>query len=420
MPAYPGAFYPSDPSAYPSYTGDIVVPPPPPLAVPTVPAEIGGPPTSDWLIGLGPRTGGIVREITETVAPKLTFKLGSNSDTTIEIDGRSEAAKWITELETDLHVQWRPDPATPRRQLYRGRIGKVSDKLDRDTHRLTVPSVDYRGLLARRMLFTGSTVTYTNVDQGLIGWNLINGVQNPTGGGGGMGITQNPAGVTTGVLKSRTFTLQDEVAAKLQEFAETDNGFEWDILAPDPFNLYYTVFYPRRGADRQVILEYGGNAPEVNRDVDSSGYGNAIRVKGVAPEGGSEPPPYEAYAADIATRPEGRWDLVVTTQLTTGAAINERMAWQLAQAQVIPISYTFKMRPGWWRGPDHVWLGDSVRAIVYSGRLEVDAILRVQQIEITPLRGGGEEVMISVGSPPPDPRRRASDIERRLDALERR
>jgi hypothetical protein len=86
---------------------------------------------------------------------------------------------------------------------------------------------------------------------------------------------------------------------------------------------------------------------------------------------------------------------------------------------VVP-SYTLTMRRGWWQGPDHVWLGDTVQVRVNDGCLFEDAPYRVTEIPITPLPDGGEDVQLVVGRARPDFRRRTSSIYRRLGKLERR
>lgn len=419
--------YPSSPglvpgavTAYPSYFGGGSgpwTPPEPTRVAPRAPALTVDAPASSWVFGIGPATGGITRELPQATGRKLTVKLDDVSDASFEMDGRDPVSAWIDELATDLHVLYRRSPVDARQHLYRGRIGKASDRIDRDSHRLSVPSVDYRGVLKRRFLFTGSQQTWTQVDQTAIGWGLITQTQNSLGGH--LGIID--ASTPTGKLRDRTYELQDEIGAKLAELGEVIDGFEWDIVAPDPYRLEYRTWYPRRGTDRDVLISLGGSAAEVSREVDSGAYANAVRMTGRAPEGGgAEPPPHERYAEDIETNPAGRWEAVIGTDLTTAASVNDRIGWQLAESQVVRPSYTFTMKRGWWQGPEHCWVGDGALVKVYSGRLRADAVMRIHQMDFTPDPNGGEDVQITVNAPKPDPRRRAASVEQRLAALERR
>lgn len=428
-PSYPGlgGFYPGAAGVYPgslvlSGDGPSVpeVPGPPAKVAPRPPALVVDAPSSSWLFGIGPaKGGGITYELPQTTGRKFSAKLTEPADASFEMDGRDPVAVWIDELATDLHVLYRRSPADPRQQLYRGRIGKASDKIDRVSHRLMVPSVDYRGVLKRRYLFTGSQQVWDGYDQIWIAYGLIDQTQNAAGGGGDLGIVNGA--VPSGVVRTRNYELQDEIGAKIQELSEVTDGFDWDIVAVNPTRLEFQAWYPRRGLDRDVLIELGGAASELSRDVDSSAFANAIRMTGRAPEGGGdEPPPHERYAEDIATNPAGRWEAVIGTDLTTAAAVNDRIGWQLAESQVVRPSYTFTMKRGWWQGPDHCWVGDGVLVKVYSGRLRVDTIMRIHQMDFTPDPNGGEAVQITVNAPKPDPARRAASIEQRLSALERR
>lgn len=427
--AYPGApgFYPGAVTAYPSYRGGEEgpwTPPEPTRVAPRPPALVVDAPRSSWMFGIGPaREGGITHELPQTTGRKLSVKLADPSEASFEMDGRDPVALHVDELATDLHVLYRRSPFDVRQQLYRGRIGKAADQIDAESHRLSVPSLDYRGVLQRRFLFTGTQQTWTQIDQVTIGWGLITQTQNSLGGG--LGITD--ASTPTGKLRDRTYDLQDQIFEKIQQLSEVQDGFDWDIVAADTRRLEYRTWFPQRGTDTDVVFELGGSAIALSRDVDSSAYANAIRMTGKAaeaPEGGGEappePPPHERYADNITTTATGRWEAVVGSDLTTAAAINDRIGWQLAQSQVVRPSYSFTMRRGWWQGPEHCWVGDRALVKVFSGRLRVDTVLRVQEMSFTPDPDGGEAVEVTVGAPKPDPRRRATAIEQRLAALERR
>ena len=428
MASYPSApdFYPGAAGAFPGYlesTGGPeapVQPPPPDKVAPNPPALVVDAPASSWLFGIGPaREGGITHELPQATGRKLSVKLTEPSEASVEIDGRDPMAIYVDELATDLHVLYRRSPADPRQQVYRGRIGKASDQIHATTHRLSVPSLDYRGVLKRRYLFTGTQQVWEGYDQHWIAMGLINQTQD-VALGGDLGIVNGA--VPSGVVRTRRYDLGDEIGTRIQELSEVQNGFDWDIVAVDSHRLEFQAWYPRRGVDRDVLIELGGAATALSRDVDSSAFANAIRMTGRAGdgEGAVEPPPHERYADDITTHPAGRWETVVGSDLTTATAINERIDWQLAESQTVRPSYTFTMKRGWWQGPNHCWVGDGVQAKVYSGRLRVDAILRIHQMDFTPDPNGGEAVQITIGAPRPDPRRRATAIEQRLSALERR
>lgn len=359
-------------------------------------------------------------EVNEPRSPKVTLKLTDSSEAGFTIDGDHPIAERVDELATDLHVLWAYTPDARREWIYRGRVGATSDQLpESGEYTLTINTLDYRAVLARRLLMSGSRQVWNQVDQGEIAWGLINTVQQLRGGN--LGIVPSPDGILTGQLRDRSYNLGDEVRQRIDELSEVINGFEWDIVPGGPSALHLAIFYPERGRDRGVVLEHGKLAAAITRNVDPSQYANAIRVTGAAPEGGGdEPPPHEGLAEDIDTAPQGRWDAAESTSITTRAALEERRDWLRDQRQVIHPTYTVKLKPGAWRGPGHIGLGDAVRLPLYRGRLRINRTLRVHEITLAPGGGDHEDVELTLGGPKPDLRRRALLTERRLSDLERR
>lgn len=374
---------------------------------------------SAWTFALGPPApgGGTDWELTAAKGRKVTFRLSGNSEASFTLDGRHGDATKIVELATDLHVLRADQPGVPADRLFRGRIGPTDDDVTANTHRMNVTALDYRALLQRRTLYSDSTLSWSGLEQALIAWNLLQ--QTQIRPGGNLGITQG-VGTSTGVARDRTYEAGDSIGQRVQELSEVIDGFEWDISTPSPTELKLDI-WPQRGTDRGVILEFGGLAASIRRTVDPGEYANALRLTGQQPEGGgTEPTPAERAAADIATRPEGRWDRASGTNIVLQDSLNDRADWQLADSQVVRPAYVVKLKAGAWRGPNHIWLGDPVRLVVRSGRLMVDTSLRVQEVAVDIADDGNESVTLSIGRPRPDYRLRASATEQRLSELERR
>lgn len=376
--------------------------------------------TASWTFVVGPWNGGAQHELAGARARKCSFHLTEPSTASFTLSGRHPLAGRITELVTDLHVLRRPAPGTPAQRLYRGRVGTTKDSLDADGHTVDVATADYRSVLARRILWSGSARSWTNTDQADIVAGLLAAAQVTFGGN--LGITV--AGTATGVRRDRNYEPGDSIGERIQQLSEVIDGFDWDVPPAPSGALVLTLWYPQRGADRGVVLEYGGLAASITRDVDPSEYANAVRVTGTSPEGGGdEPTPVETRVpnADMLTRPEGRWEKTFGESITTQANLVERAAWRLDQAQVVRPSYTVKLKRGAWRGPDHIWLGDTCRLVIMSRpRLAVDTRLRVQTVDIGIDEDGGEDVTLTLGAPKPSFARRAAATEKRLADLERR
>lgn len=383
-----------------------------------------------WSFAIGPwNPGAVTRELNAGMSRSVNFKLEDPSEASVTIDGFDLAASEIVELSTDMYVYRRPESGGRRQLLYRGRIGKTADSLDENGHTVTVPSVDYRGVLNRRLIMHGNRQTWGNTDQMLIAWQLINNAQGLPGGS--LGIT-NGIGQTSGVTRDREYELGSPVGEKVKELSEVIDGFDWDITATDTNGeqgLQLDRWYPHRGIVKNEVLVYtqsGSNLQSVTRQVDSADYANAVRLVGRAPEGESdgdepiverpEPPVTWHDPAPI----EGRWDKLYSEDITTVAALEDRADWQLAHAMLIQPSYTVVLKPGFWRGPDHFWLGDTLKLVIQSGRLNVNTDLRVLEIGVVIDEEGDETVTVNLGYPRKDFKKTLSDIDRRLAKLERR
>jgi hypothetical protein len=370
-----------------------------------------------WSILSGPAAGGYSAELSHGRGRKFTARLTDPSDLSFSINARLAEAATIEELSTDLHVLWQ-DSGTVWR-LYRGRAGTSGDSGDEDSHTVNVTSLDYRGVLMRRRLYSTSSLSYgAAVDQAEVARLLIQQTQTRTGGD--MGIVKgigNPTGVNATAI---TYAAGDSIGEKINDLAQMPTGFDWDITPADAAALHLDIWYPQRGVDRGVVLEYGGLVAKFARVVDSSTFANAIRETGADALAGRE-----VEASDLATRPEGRWDAVYgDTTLLDQTALNNRADWQLAQAETITPTYTLTLKQGAWEGPGHIWLGDPVRVVIMSGRLAVDTVQRVHELAFTlnddDPTGDATLVEVTTGGPRLDYRRVPRETARRLTNLERR
>jgi hypothetical protein len=365
-------------------------------------------PRTRWALAVGPWRQLPDWQLSGATNRKVTFRLNAPHDATFNLDGTSPDAFRVDELVTDLWL------FRDGRPLYRGRVGTTGDAHDGDRHQTTVATVDYRAVLARRLLFEGDTLTYTQVDQSQLAWNLISTTQGRTGGG--LGIVRG-IGQTTGVLRDRTWEPGGTVRHYLDLLAEVDNGFEYDLTpVAGSTALSFDVSYPRRGTDRQVVLDFPGVITKWNREVDPGQYANSIRVSGDEAIAAAR-----AEATNIGTADEGRWDAQVgDTTIKEAATLTARAQAELAKAQTVTPSWRVTLRDGFWGGPDHIWLGDPVTLAVKSGRLDVLAPLRVQELGIALDDNDNATTSLTLGQVPPERRWRLRALDSRLTRLERR
>jgi hypothetical protein len=379
-------------------------------------APFYGSATTRWQFVAGPASGGHELALTEARQRKLVVRLTEPSEASFSLDGRRDQASAVGELSTDLHVLYTPPGGAATVLLYRGRVGATGDSLDADSHTMSVATLDYRAVLNRRILYSNSQLTWTATDQADIARGLL--AQTQIRPGGDLGI--DPGTLLTGTTRDRTYEAGDSIGERIQQLSEVIDGFDWDITPTSASGLRLDIFYPQRGVNRAVVLEHGGLVQTVTRNVDPGEYANAIRMTG-SDSATTPPTPAEREAADIATVAQGRWDKAFGEHtIETQAALDARADWQLAESQVIQPSYTLGLRPGAWEGPDHIWVGDTVRLVIYSGRLSVDTQLRVHELGVDIGDDGTESVSLTVGRPAPDYRRLPRQILRRLTSLERR
>jgi hypothetical protein len=354
-------------------------------------------PRWQFIVTRTPAAGGAgIAELTEARSRRLDFALDDDGKCGWTMPGRHPQTALIDELEADVVV------ARDGTALFRGRITASDDSLSPNVHTSTFSAADYRGLLARRAVWPGSTASFAQVDQAQIAATLINDSQAL----GTLGITTTVT--PTGIKRDRTYDVGSTIGQLIASLGRAINGFEWDISPA----LALRIWYPARGVAAPVfVAEYGRNVTDVRRTVASGDFANAIRFSGK--EG------VASAIRTIAPGPEGRWERQLgNPDLTTTTAINEQADGALALVSAITPSYSLTLAPGAW-SPSKVWLGDVIRILVRSGRLDVDTTTRVVGVSIDIGENGEETVSLQLGRYRWRFTDRIADYQVRLDRLER-
>lgn len=355
-----------------------------------------------WTWSLLDATGGAA--LTQARNRKVRFRKRGPAEASFTIDGRHEEANAIEELVTDIVVR------RDRDKLFRGRIAPTSDTVDGTRHQVAVTAGDYRALLDARLMFTGDTLAYPSSDMGFIVAAILDIIQ--ARDGGDLGITEGlnlPHAGTT--APSSTFVAGQSAAAAIDTVVGTDlgdGGGDWEIDADLTANLYPSG----RGQARGIVLHHGANVEQFTRRFDPRTYANVVRLSGASTS-------TVATVADIATRPEGRWETQQGNRdATTSALVTSLAARWLSEHEEIRAAYSAVLAPGFWEGPDQLWLGDTVRWVARSGRLDENFDLVVEEIEVTVDDAGREAVAVQLGWPQVES---TLDVmtERRLRNLER-
>lgn len=373
-----------------------------------------------WQLLAGPAVSAPTVDLTTARGRKATFKLTEPSSLGFTFDGRHAQAAEVQELATDVHLLRDGVP------LYTGRVGATGDDLTDDSHSVTVATADTRALLGRRVWHTEPYTDYTAVEQTTVAAALLAHTQGQAGGN--LGVTA--AGLpTTGGLITRRVEAGASILAELTALASAGvattagaPGFDWDI-SPGWSGRTLQIWHPQRGENRGVVLDYihtgrprSSIVAKLTRGVDPATYSGALRVSGA--EGVT---PQWVTAADVATAAQGLWEASAGyTDVATEAELAAKAARLLAELGEVVPTYAVTLRRQAWDGPGHIWLGDTVRLVVRSGRIDEDVSLRVLGLDLTLGESGEEDVSLTLGAPAGSVLRRLHDMERRLATLERR
>lgn len=353
-----------------------------------------------WHFVLINSDGSAVGELTAAKAKKVIWPLDDAASASFTIDGQHAQAALVKELEMDLLVY--DDGGAVR---FRGRLGTSSDTFGSTGDLATFSAVDYRGFLARRILWPGSTTIFTTIDQAQILWTLISDSQATTDGD--LGIVRG-TGQVTGVDRTFTFAEGSKLSDLAAQVASVDDGFEWEIDA----NLNLNIFYPERGSVTAEVLDYGGTVLSGTRTLDTSTFADAIRYSGA-----TALTPVTAESSSFGAA--GRWESQIgDTSILDQPTLTLKADFELAQDEVPTPSYELILRSGWW-SPDLLWLGDSAEVVIKSGRLDVDSVQRVTQVEVDIGDDGGEVVTVTTGPVIVAQDLKLNDVLTRLDSLER-
>jgi len=342
--------------------------------------------------------GGVFMELPSARSRSLSLRCdpAASDEAAFTLSGSAPEGAFIGELDTDLVVQ-RDDET-----LFRGRIGPTGDSLDAIRHDAQFTALSYRELLRRRALLTAGTLSFTTVDQALIVWSMMDYTQGLPGGYLGIGRGAGAAG--GGSDRTVTYQKTDYIYDNIVALAQMDNGFDWNVTCEEgPADLRLDIFPGGLLEDHGVILEWGDNqVGKVTRSFDPSTYADVLYLTGASSAGLT---PVTVTKAGIATLPEGRWESVVSTSEVIQLALNLRGTFLANDVMRLLATYTVELKPGAWKGPDHIWPGDQLRFRLRTTRLDVNLLYKVTQLDIALGDAGDERVTLTLGRLPPSLKR---------------
>ena len=382
-----------------------------------------------------PATAGqMIGELPDATSRSFHADLWAPCTAQCTIDGRSASAAYLQELSQDL-ILWRWNPINSRYDImFRGPIGVSEDTISETTHAVNVQAADYRAMLGR--VIYNAPRTFTQADQFGIVNNFIlpltSGQRQPNLGFTGL-ASLNPDGSNlgfTGVLRDRAYTGAEKTMDMLDNLSQVINGFDYAIEPLDPSQVsvaqqtgYPIMWYPQRGVTKAFVAEYGVTVGSLTRTVNSTEFGNWVRVDGQNNDDGS--PMFATSIGDVWNNPqlhaEGLWQTGQSeADVSIQSTLQQTADGQLAlMSQLIP-SYTVNLTPGVWNSKADCWLGDTIELRVHTGRLDVDTSVRILAFDFTIDDAGVERIALTVGRSEVTFSSIMADQRARLDALSRR
>lgn len=351
-------------------------------------------------ISVGPWRGDGEFELTSISNRHLTVKLNDPSEFSFDVMGDAEVTRGkVSVNEASLVNELVDDVWVTRNgmKLARCRIMTSTDTLNATDYGVHFTALDYRELLRRRVLITSnnnlvlpSGIYSEQFASWPIGtppeqvvWALIAHAESQPGMA--LGITQGEWEVT-GIPPTAEvwrYADGDNIGWSIRNIALMDPGFDFWIDADKVAKLQ-----KKRGYDRGVVLDYGGIINSVTRNFNSDSFANMVRMSGRQP---SQPYTYplsgsyeEQKLVDPYQTPEGGWATAIGDQsLLSPEQVQRAGKASYDRLSRLAPTYTAVFQKGAWGGPEHVWVGDTVRLVVKRGRLVVDDLMRVFQIDIS-------------------------------------
>lgn len=365
-----------------------------------------------------------IAELLGARSRRLERQLNTPATFTFTIDGRSDAALLIKELETDVYA-WRWDETLGRDVPYfMGVVGQTEDQLTEQSYTINVTCHDYVAMLTRRYLT--QPLSFAGWGQDLVLANLVRYATDLAATSSGTTLspgsylpiilswrnpdgtsrTPNGAGVPT---RDRSYPAQSDIGTLIDDLAHVINGFDYDCRPQEntasPIQGPMRIFFPSQGVDRaNPVLEYGSTVRTVTRSVNSSSYANYVRVLGnngqsdpAAPQLFSEA--WNADANSVGQRPIGLWqDGENASDVSVQATLDQQALGYLDLNGVLVPSYSLALAPGVYTH-EAISMGDNMTLVIRKGRLSVDTAIRVVGMTWTVSDDGTEDVGITVGRP---------------------
>lgn len=331
------------------------------------------------------RTGAKLEYLDQAKSRKYARYLNAAGSASFFLDPRDPKATEIKTMERDLLV-YRYGSL-----VWRGRIMDDSGEVDGQGGKLDVKCLGYFALLDSHV---DKTLTYTQIDQGAIAWNLINYVQ----GKDSLGITQG--NTTTGVLRDRTYHWYEmgEVKKLIENLSRLENGFDFEVTPSLVFNTYY----PRKqNVLGYYVFELTKNIERISWQKDGTRMANAVNAMGAGQE--EQTLMSSAQNAASITTYGRREDVKDYTDIILKDTLTEKAQREVSLRKDPPTFYGLKLAPVGSEESDppvdSYDVGDKIYVRASYGYVEIDEYLRIYGIETEIDENDVEHITLIVTAP---------------------
>lgn len=387
----------------------------------------------------------VLAELSNARGRQLVQAWDSAAMLTFTLDGHDPEAAALVELATDV-CAYRWDQTTPgadEELMFRGIVAHSEDEVSEQDHVVIFQCYDYLKMLERRLITTTVDYSVATIDQDALAALLVTLATTTVESSSGTSFAPGAylpldvvycapdgspriAGAGT-PARNRTYLGSQQISQALDDLAKVIGGFDYDVLPGGPGSPdHVRIFYPEQGETRpSPVLAYGSSIASLTRTVNSGDYANYWRVLGnsatvdpAAPQLFGEV--WNADANDVTRIPVGLWmSSDNAADVSIQSTLDQQAGGDLAISSPLVPAYTLNLRPGFWTHRA-INMGDVVPLVINSGRLNVNATVRILGITYDIGDDGEEDVSLTVGRQPLTFTQLVTQADRTTDALTRR
>jgi hypothetical protein len=343
-----------------------------------------------WVLAVGPHNVGPQVEVFDARDRKLTYRVDDSADFSFILDGNDPVWQYITELITDVWLY------RDNQVFYRGRVGPTADNIDEESNTVSINTFDYREWLGRQVLGPGARISWDQKPRSVIIQDILNYLNTQPGikphfvlDSSRLSTTLNDFDILVGT------TVKDALAAMtgfgwqaIPTYATPSSPGDVIIRAVSPF--YYVL-------NDYFVMEYGGVVSSLTRQLDTGNFANTVFVSG-----DMNLPPLVRNSSGLATDPRGPLGVVVSDPsiITTGG-LSSRANQEITSRDTVMADWKCQLVDGGWINDKDAWLGDIVRFVVNSGRVNINDMYRITDFELALSDDGmGQKVGMTMVRPP--------------------